>query len=141
NVRRRDHEETPDDVRATELAPLDAHRQSAKIVVDLWRDHRHLRLAVEQTVHLLRRDAPAADNEAVATTKIQARHVIAGIAHVARLVRRAPFVSRRTDASTPPASIVIVNAPGATAAIFTASICWPFNACNADVTSRALSER
>jgi hypothetical protein len=49
--------------------------------------------------------------------------------------------SRRTDASTPPASIEIVKAPGATAAILTASICAPASARSAAETSAVLSLR
>src|SRR4029077_19035183 len=107
-------------------------------IVDLRCDDRHPRVAVEQALHLLRREPAPTDDEAVAGAQIEAGHVVA---HVPTLVTRAPVPPRRTVASSPSASIERVNAPGATAAIFTASIRAPVRACSADVTSRALSDR
>ena len=80
------------------VPPLDPHRQAPQLVVDVRRDDGHARLAVEEPVHLLGRDPPAADDETVASTQVEARHVVARVAHVARLVRRAPVESSRTAA-------------------------------------------
>ena len=137
-VRRGDDEESIRRIVGLERPQQLGDREPPQLVVDLRRDDRDPCVAVEQALHLLRRDPPAADDEAVAAAQVEAGHVVA---HVATLVTRAPVPSRRTVASSPSASIETVNAPGATAAIFTASIRAPARAWSADVTSRALSDR
>ena len=98
-VGRGNDEEATDEVGAREGALDDAYVEPAQLVIDLGSDHSHAGEALEQSLRLLGRNPPAADDEAIAPAQVEAGHVVPRFAHVPTLVNRAPCASRRTDRS------------------------------------------